>query len=111
MLFLRLDLGDVHTYGIGPYVFQLKNLMRNAKNFPLFPTFFVLFISPTSQTQWRGFHAKSFVLTYVLGIFKVNILLCALSTLMRIARLIVESRSIEQVSNQSKSKCQSSDKF
>jgi len=82
------------------------------RKFPTsFPTFFVLFISPASQSQWRGFHALCLYLTYVLGIFKVNILLNALSTLMKIARHRVESRSIEQVPNQFKSKRQSSGKF
>jgi hypothetical protein len=70
------------------------------KKFPtFFPTFFVPFISFASQTKWRGFPAQCFGLTYVLGIFKVNILLDALSTLMKIARLRAESRSIEQVPN------------
>ena len=90
----------------------MRNIEREMlKLSHFFPTFFVLFISPTSQTQWRGFHALCFDLNYVLGIFKVNILLNELSTLMKIARLRVESRSIEKVPNQFKSKGQSSDKF
>jgi hypothetical protein len=81
-------------------MFSTQKPDGKCRNFPtFFPTFFVLFISPTSQTQWRGFHALCLDLTYVLGIFKVNILLDALSTLMKIARLRVESRSIEQVPN------------
>jgi len=29
-LSLRLDIGDAHTYGIGPYVFYLKKVFRLA---------------------------------------------------------------------------------
>ena len=43
VLSLRLDIGDAHTYGIGPYIFQLKNPMGNAENFPLFSNFFCSF--------------------------------------------------------------------
>jgi hypothetical protein len=75
VLFLSLDLGDPHTYGIGLSVFNSKPDGKCRKFPTSFPAFFVLFISPTSQTQWRGFHALCIDLTYVLGIFKVNILL------------------------------------